>query len=270
MVRGNRPDLHDRFESAVRAAADAATIGDSLLGIVGVLSRRPTVRRALVDVGRSADTREALARRLFGDRVDGAAMDIVAAAIAERWSRPSEFTNAITDLGIQAHLAAAEVDDRLADVEDELFRFGQIVRSDPALRSALTDQVAPRESKQQLIKRLLDRKAQPETVRLVEYAVLDRRGGSLERELDHMVELAAARRKRRVAVVHVAAPLSRDHRERLQRALSTNAGVPVELNVVVDPAIVGGIRVEIGDEVVDGTVSSRLDDARRRLAAGHL
>jgi F-type H+-transporting ATPase subunit delta len=262
-------DLRARFETIVGESTDPAALGDSLLAIADVLAKRSTVRRALVDVGRSPESRDAFARQLFGGRVDDGALDVIAAAIAENWSRPSEFTQAIADLGIQANLASAQVSNQLSDVEDEVFRFGQTLRAEPALRSALIDQAAPRESKQQLVHRLLDGKARPATSRLVNYAVLDRSSGSLERELEHIVELAAARRKSRVAVVRVAVPLSQDHRERLQRALSSQAGMPVELNVVVDPSLVGGIRVEIGDDVVDGTMAARLDDARRQLATGH-
>lgn len=261
--------LRERFESAVGSAGEqAAAIGESLLGVVGALAERPTVRRALVDAGRSAEDRVKFARQLFGERVEASALDVLAAAVEIRWARPSAFVAALTELGLQAHLAAAEANGRLREVEDELFRFGQTLRSESALRSALTDNGAPRQSKAALVHTLLDDKAKPETVRLAEYAVLDRRDGSLENELERIVDLAAARNKRRVAVVHVASALTNDHRERLRRALSEQSGQAVQLNVLVEPDLVGGLKIEIGDDVIDGSVSARLDDARRRLVAG--
>lgn len=261
--------MREQFEAVVgESGADAAAIGDSLLSVVDVLSSRPTVRRALVNTGRTPESRVALADQIFGDKVDAHALKIIDAAIEQRWSRPSEFTGALAELGLQAHLASADKSNRLSNVEDEVFRFNQLLRRETALRSALTNRAAPAAAKRQLLSTLLDGKVAPETARLIEYAVLERRQGSLEKQLDRINELAAARAKRRIAVVHVAAPLSQDHHDRLQRALSAQAGADVQLNVLVDPEVVGGIKVEIGDDVVDGTVLTRLDAARRQLAAG--
>jgi F-type H+-transporting ATPase subunit delta len=261
--------LREHFEATIGQAADRGQAGDALLAIADLLSGKASVRRALTDAGRDPESRETLARRLFGGRVDDAAVDVVAAAVRDRWSRPSDLVAAIAELGVQAHLAAAEANDRLKAVEDEVFRFGQLLGSTAGLRSALLNRAAPAESKSGLIRTLLDGKAHPETIRLVEYAAIERRQASLERQLDRITELAAARNQRRVAVVRVARPLSDQHRDRLQQALSAQAGGPVQLNVVVEPAVVGGIKVEIGDDVVDGTVQARLDEARRQLAVSH-
>lgn len=269
MNQGDQTALRERFEAAVaESGADAAAIGDSLLSVVDVLSARATVRRALVSTGRTPESRVELANQIFRGKINDQALKVVDAAIQQRWSRPSEFTGALAELGLQAHLASAEANNRLPSVEDEVFRFNQLLRRESSLRSALTDRVAPDASKQQLLSGLLDGKATPETIRLIRYAVVERRQGSVENQLERISELAAARAKRRVAVVYVAAPLSQEHQERLQRALSAQAGTEVQLNVVVDPTVVGGIKVEIGDDVVDGTVLTRLDVARRQLAAG--
>lgn len=261
--------LQDRFEAIVgSAASQASAIGDALFGIAGMLASTSSVRRALTDAGRDAESREALASQLFSGRVDNDAVEIVATAVGARWARPSELVSTVAELGVQAHLVAAEARGQLESVQDEVFRFSQILRGEPALRSALIDRSAPAEARRQLIHGLLQGKAAPETVRLVEFAALERGERSLDRELERIIELAAARNRRRVAVVRVASPLSAGHRDRLQDALSTQAGVPVSLNVVVEPSLVGGIKVEIGDDVVDGTVLGRLSDTRRRLVAG--
>lgn len=260
--------LQERFEAAVGQAGDrASAIGDALFQVAGLLDARAAVRRALTDPGRTAADREALARRLLGGRLDDAAVDVMADAVQERWGQPSWLVAAVLRFGVQAHLAAAEANGRLSSVEDEVFRFTQVLRAERALRAALLDRTAPAEAKSNLVRTLLEGKAQPETVRLVEYAALERRERSLEGELEHIAELAAERQQQRVAVVRVATALSDDHRDRLRRALSAQVGTSVQLNVVVEPELVGGIKVEIGDEVVDGTVLGRLDDARRQLGA---
>ncbi|HEX5994120.1 MAG TPA: F0F1 ATP synthase subunit delta [Jiangellales bacterium] len=261
-------DLAEQLAGAVGRSSDqAGATGDALIAVAGFLSSRASLRRALTDPGRSAESRESLAHQLFGGKIDDAALGVIGSAVGVRWARTRELISTLFELGVQAHLLAAESRGALDVVEDELFRFGQAVRRETALRAALLDRSAPEPARRQLIRTLLEDKAQPETVRLAEYAVLERREGSLEKELDRIVELAAARRRRTVAVARVAQPLSGEHRDRLQRALSTQAGTEVQLNVVVEPGLVGGIKVEIGDEVLDGTVIGRLEDARRRLAA---
>ena len=242
---------------------DAATLGDALFTVAGLLWAEPALRRALTDPGRSADDREALARRLAGDRIEPAAADLFA-AVRERWGGPRHLIAAIDEFGVIAHLAAADDNGRLDSVE--VFRFGQTVHAAADLRSALLDPAAPVEARRGLVRRLLADRASPETASLVEHAVLTSRDRRLEPALERIAELAAGRRQRRVAVVRVATPLTPDHRERLESALAAHVGGPVRLNVVVDPDLLGGVRVEIGDEVVDGTVQSRIADLQRQLA----
>lgn len=262
-------ELRVRFESIVGEAVDrAADVGDALFAFAGLLDSRPSVRRALTDTGRSAADRETLVRRLVGDQIDAAATDVLAAAVGERWAVAGDLTAAIEEFGVRSVLLAARAADRLDTVEEEIFRFGQVVRGNRDLRSALIDRAAPADARRQLVRTLLQDKAAPETVALVEHAVLERRARSLEAELARVSDFAARLRERRVAVVRVAAPLAIEHRDRLERALAVRAGGPVLLNVVVEPDLVGGIKVELGDEVVDGSMTSRLDAARRQLVAG--
>ena len=248
------------------AAERATSIGDALFTVAGLLWAEPAVRRALIDPGRSPDDRAAFVNRLVGDRIEPAAADLVAAAVRERWDRPRDLISAIDEFGIVAHLAAAEANGRLDSVEDQLFRFGQVLHANPDLRAALLDLAAPEHARRDLVRRLLADQASPETVSMVEHAVLTCRDRRLEPAIDRIIELAAERRQRRVAVVRVASPLSQEHRDRLENALAAQAGGDVRLNVVVDPDLVGGVKVEIGDEVVDGTVQSRIAELERQLA----
>jgi F-type H+-transporting ATPase subunit delta len=257
----------ERLETAVGGSADAATaVGGALFAVAGLMREQPAVRRALTDTGRSPDDRETLARTLLRGQTDPAAVDLVAAAARDRWGGGRAFASAIEEFGLVALLSAADQRGVLDDVEDELFRFGQVVRAEPALRTALLDQAAPSDSRRKLVRALLSERVTAETLQVVEHVVLGPRSRTLEAALDHIAELAAGRRRRRVAVVRAAGPLSTQHRERLEQALAAQTGGPVHLNVVVEPDLVGGIKVEIGDEVVDGTVRSRLADVERRLA----
>jgi F-type H+-transporting ATPase subunit delta len=263
--------LAARVDDALGGAGDGAaqratSIGDALFAVAALLWAEPAIRRALIDPGRSPDDRAALARRLFGDRVEAAAAELVVDAVRDRWHGPRDLISAIDEVGVVAHLAAAEASGRLDSVEDELFRFGQVLHANPDLRAALLDQAAPEQARRDLLRRLLVDQASPETVSLVEHAVLTSRDRRLEPAVDRIIELAAERRQRRVAVVSVASALSPEHRERLENALAAQTGGPVRLNVVVDPDLVGGVKVEIGDEVVDGTVQSRIAELERRLA----
>jgi F-type H+-transporting ATPase subunit delta len=257
----------ERLQTAVGGSADAATaVGAALFAVAGLMREQPAVRRALTDTGRSPDDRETLARTLLRGRTDPAAVDLVAAAARDRWGGGRAFASAVEEFGLVSLLSAADQRGVLDDVEDELFRFGQLVRAEPALRTALLDQAAPADSRRMLVRSLLSERVTAETLQVVEHVVLGRRGRTLEAALDHIGALAAGRRRRRVAVVRAAAPLSTRHRGRLEQALAAQTGGPVHLNVVVEPDLVGGIKVEIGDEVVDGTVRSRLADVERRLA----
>ena len=150
-------------------------------------------------------------------------------------------------------------------LEDELFAFGQVLQDNPQLRDALSDPARSREDKSRLLGDLLGDKVLPATVALVQQSL----SGSYRTvgvALADYQKVASEVRGQGVATVRVARPLSDADRQRLADALSRSYGREIHINVVVDPDVLGGIRVEIGDDVIDGTVSSRLDEARRRLA----
>jgi len=168
---------------------------------------------------------------------------------------------------VLATSAAAEGGGQLDDLEDELFRFGRILGTEPGLRKALEDQGPPDEGKRGLLDTLLAARVTPATLRLITQAVIHPRGRNLETTLDEFGRLAAAWRQRLIAVVRVASGLTEQERGRLAAALSHTYGHDVHLNVVVDPRVMGGISVQIGDEFIDGSVARRLAQLRQRLAS---
>jgi F-type H+-transporting ATPase subunit delta len=254
------------LDAALAAGVDRTKLGDELLAVTALVDGNATLRRALADPSRDAAQKQALAERLLTGKVSPEAVVVVKNLVGQRWSTERDLSDTLEDLGIESVLAAAESGGRLDAVEDELFRFERTVAGSPELRDALTNRNAPGEAKAEVVTRLLTGKASPETVRLARQAVLAPRGRRFDRTLEHMLGLAAKRREQLTAVVTVAADLDDRQSERLAAALQQIYGKPVLLQVVLDPAVLGGIRVQIGDEVVDGTVLRRLDEARRHIA----
>lgn len=257
----------DRLEALLGVAgADPARVGEDLLGVTDLLASSAGLRRALTDPSRDGDAKAALVTRLLGSRIGSSASDFVAGLARARWSQPNDLTDAVETYGVSAVLAAAERAGRLDTVEDELFRFARTVGGDNALRDAFSGRTEGADRKAALVRRLLEGKAAPETVRLAVQAAVGPRGQRTETVLEGYVEAAARRRRQLVAEVVAAAPLTRAQRDRLAAALKRVYGRDIRINLDVDPGVVGGLRVQVGGEVVDGTVSGRLDEARRRLA----
>jgi F-type H+-transporting ATPase subunit delta len=267
MSRASLAEAEERLVPLTASSQAATELGDELLAVAGVLASQPVLRRALADPSRPAEARAGLATSVLAGKVSDEAASVVAAAAAARWSAPSDLTDAIEELAVQAIIAAAEHEGRLDDLEDELFRFGRIVASQPELRIALTNPFVSADAKRQLLGGLLAGKATPEAQRLITEAAVNPLGRSLDLSLEEYSRLAARRRERLVAEVHVAVPLSDAQRGRLAAALAITYGHQVHLNVVLDPRVTGGMSVRIGDELIDGSVATRLAEARRRLAS---
>jgi len=157
-------------------------------------------------------------------------------------------------------VAAAEGD--LATVEDELFRFAQALRSNDELRTTLADEAVPAARRQQVVEDLLGGKASATTTALVSMVVGAGRAAELPTIVDAMVELGAASRNKAVATVRSAVDLTVEQRERLAAAINTRTGKQVEVKVVIDPTVLGGVVTEIGDDIIDGSVRRRLNQLR--------
>ncbi|MET9910313.1 F0F1 ATP synthase subunit delta [Streptomyces sp. NPDC006476] len=247
-------------------SADAGTLADELAAVTALLDREVGLRRVLTDPAQAAEAKAQLAERLLGGQVGGPAVDLVSGMVRSRWSQSRDLVDALEELADTADLTAAQKSGSLDDVEDELFRFGRIVSSNTELRAALTDRAATTAAKVELLHRLLGGRAAQVTERLVTRLVTAPRGRSLESGLESLSKLAAERRERLVAVVTSAVPLSDIQKQRLGAALAKLYGHTMHLNIDVDPEVVGGIRVQVGDEVINGSIADRIEDAGRRLA----
>lgn len=247
--------------------ADIAAMADDLLAMAGLLKREVRLRRALSDPARSGNDRASLLDSLFDGKVGPHALDLVKALTVGRWSSPAELLDGVEQLGIDALMASADKAGDLGEVEDELFRFGQVVSGSPELAAALTDTRTPVEYRAGLTANLLADKAKPATVRLVEIALQGFGGRRFDGALSRLVEAAAARRESQVAYVTVAKAMSEADEERLAAKLAQLYGRSVSLKVTVDPTVLGGVSVLVGSDLYDGTVARRLANARNALAS---
>ena len=254
-------DLVDRS-----TAADLGTLADQLTAVTGLLDRETGLRRSLADPAAEPDRRQALFDRVLGNRLDVRTAELLRPLVRDRWSSPRDLTDAVEVLSRRAALGVAERSGTLDDVEDQLFRFGRILAGQPGLRQALEDPSAPADRRVGLLDRLVGERVDPTTRQLLEQAVGAPRGRGLERAIGELVELAAARRERYVAYVTAPGPLTEQQEIRLSAALARIYGRSVSLQVEVDPGLLGGLVVRVNDEVIDGSVLSRLSGLRHRLA----
>lgn len=259
----------DRLDGyAARATPEQLrTVAGELLAVADLLAREVRLRRALSDPARSGDDRVGLLRGLTG-QLGETTQDLLDTLVAGRWSAAAELLDGCEQLGVQALLASAERADNLGEIEDELFRFGQVVAGDPRLSAALGDRSVPAAQRATLVDALLTGKANEVTVRAAQIALGGLGGRSVEGALTRLVELAAQRRDRSVAYVTVATPLPEADEQRLGTALSVRYGRDVSVKTTVDPRVLGGARVQIGADLYDGTIARRLAQARNALASG--
>ena len=248
-------------------SVDAGSLADELAAVTALLDREVSLRRVLTDPAQDGAGKAQLAERLFSGQVGGQTVDLVSGMVRSRWSQSRDLADALEELANIADLTAAQQAGALDNVEDELFRFGRIVSSNTELRAALTGRRAVGNAKTELLHRLLGGRAAATTERLVTRLVTAPRGRSLESGLESLSKLAAERRERLVAVVTSAVPLSDPQKQRLGAALAKLYGHKMHLNIDVDPEVLGGIRVQVGDEVINGSIADRIEDAGRRLAS---
>lgn len=164
-----------------------------------------------------------------------------------------------------AFFAVAQAEGDVNAVGNELFHFARALERSDQLRQTITDQTLPPEKRQAIVEDVIGDKASPVTSGLVSFVVGLDRGRDLVAIIDRMVEKAAAEHNREVAEVHSSVPLDGDQQERLAEALSEALDKQVEVKVVVDPEILGGLLVRVGDTVLDGSVRHRLDRLRETL-----
>lgn len=271
MLGASRRSLDEAREAlTARSQADGTAgypeLATELFSVARLLDDNLELRRVLSDSGTDLDRRSALVKELFTGKLTERAIEVVVDLVGRRWSEASDLADAAEALGAQALFLAAEADGSLDTVEDELYRLSRVAQGSVELRTTMSDRWLPAERKVAVVRDLLDGRVAAATQAAVEQVVASPRGRRLEDALTELARLASDRHGEVMAEVHVAAPMTGDQPARLAAALTRIYGRPVRIAQVVEPDLGGGVKVVVGDEVIDGTVARRLEQARQQLA----
>ena len=262
MGSASRVALAAATQKLAAASGVSLSTGEQLLAAGRAIESSAQLRSVLADPAVTSDRKSALLTSLFGS-LDGTASALLTGVVESRWSNSDELLDGIENLGIRAIAIATGAG---AGIEGELFAFGRAVSSDHELELAVGSKLGNPEAKAQLVSTLLGGKAQAATVAIVRHLVQSPRGRRIGQLLSGAAEIVAEAGGSRVATVTAAAPLSAAQLTELEKSLSGRYGQSLRINLNIDPTIVGGLRVQIGDDVIDGTIASRLADLRIRLA----
>ena len=245
--------------TALSASVSGAT-GAELLGAAEQLAAYPALAAVLGDPSAEASAKTQVVDRLFSG-VSADARAVLTAAAQGRWSNVAEFVAGVEELGLRAESQAND------DLADELLAIADLVDQHHDLQLTLGSKLTPGAEKTELLTQLLSGKVSASAVAVAGHLAASASGRRVDVALRDAARIAADQRGAELATVTVATKLSEAQTARLSRLLEQTAGRPVKVTTVVDPQVLGGIRIEIADDVIDGSVRARLDDLRQRLAA---
>ena len=254
-------------EAATLDDAGLGALGEGLASVAGLLTKEASLRRTLSEATTPIEARAGLMQRLLTGKVGDPVLRMVDFVVRQYWASGHDLRDGIERLGRTATFLRAERVGELDDVEDQIFRFGRIVDGAPELSVILDDPTVDGAARASLVDRLLAHRAHPLVVQLLMSIAQDPAGRSFTHGVHELVEQAAERRDKIVAEVEAALPLTVEEMNRLTAGLARVYGRQVAVHVVVNPSLAGGLRVRVGDEVIDGSVSGRLDELRRRMAS---
>jgi F-type H+-transporting ATPase subunit delta len=263
-------NLSDRFSDLAKDLDNKGLtiLSSELVSVAQMLDREIVVIRYLTVPAEDAAPRVRLIERLVSGKVGDATLDVLRLAVSERWSANSDLVDAIEHVSRQALLEVAEREDRVDEVEDQLFRFSRVLDAQPRLAILLGDYGTPAEGRVGLLRKVLENasgRVNPITRALLTQTVELLRGEPAEEAMKFLAEVAVARRGEVIAQVTAAAELSDSQRTRLTEVLSRIYGHPVTVHQQIDAELLGGLLIAVADEVIDGTLASRLDAAKAQL-----
>ena len=258
-----------RFDELATALSDAdlSQLASELAAVDSLLVREPILARHLAESSGSADAKQALLEQLLSGKVGPTTLDILSIATSQRWSATEDLVQTVEHVARLALLERAKREDHADEVAEQLFRFGRVLQGQPQLTSLLSDYREPAAARVNLLRAIVDggSGASGTATALLAQTVELLHGQRADHAVEELTNLAVARQGEIVAQVSAAAELSDAQRQRLTDVLSRIYRHPISVHLTIDPSPLGGLSVAVGDEVIDGTLSSRLAAATTQL-----
>jgi F-type H+-transporting ATPase subunit delta len=248
--------------------ADGLTkLADELGSVVTLLVAETSLNKHLAEPTDDPAPKIRLVESLLAGKVGEQTLDILKIAVSQRWSTEANLIDAVEHIARVALLKRAETAGEIDDVEEQLFRFGRLLDAEPRLAGLLSDYTAPADGRIALLDKILDRDSgsNDTAAALLRQTIGQLRGERADEAVIDLAELAVARRGEVVAHVSAPAELSDAQRTRLTEVLTRIYGHPVSVQLDVDPDVLGGLSIAVGDEVIDGSIASRLSAAETQL-----
>lgn len=259
----------ERFTSMAASLStdELSTLADELTAVDKLLLREPILARHLAEATGETAAKQQMLQKLLGTRVGANALEVLNTAVSVRWSKTPDLVEAIEHVARLALLTRADRENQAEEVAEQLFRFGRILDSQPRLASLLGDYAQSGDQRVALLRSVLSQATGTNSTAsaLLAQTVELLRGDRADEAVGELAELAVAHRGEVVAEVGAAAELSDAQRRRLTEVLTRIYHHPVSVQLTVDPDLLGGLVVAVGDEVIDGTLSSRLAAAETKL-----
>ena len=255
------PKLRDSGEDAWR-------IGNELFTITNVLDHNIQLERALTDPSRPVEDKVAVVKTLIGDQAHPLVMEIMSDLVSRRWSRVSDIANAVEDFGVDGMMYYADYTYTTLQVSIELAELHSALLNLPVVRTKLYDATVSSEARVKLLYSLIgDADFTKVTKRLAEHATCNLRNRRYLQTIQWLINKFSRHMGESMVTVTTATPLSKEQVEKLIAIYSAKTGHPVHINSVVDPTVMGGMRIQVGDEVTDNTVVAQLQHLQRTVKA---
>jgi ATP synthase F0 subunit b/ATP synthase F1 delta subunit len=247
-------------------AAGLTALAEELGSVVSVLIAEHSLTNHLAQPSDDTDAKVRLVDRLFSNQVDEPTAKLLRTAASQRWSVESDLVDGVEHLARLALLKRAEVEDQVDEVEEQLFRFGRVLDAEPRLTALLSDYTAPIDGRIALLDKVIDGSGvDGAAAALLRQTIAHLRGERADEAVIDLAELAVARRGEVVAHVTASSELTDAQHTRLTEVLTRIYGHPVSVQIHVDPELLGGLSIAVGDEVIDGSIASRLAAAQTQL-----
>ena len=255
------PKLRDSGEDAWR-------IGNELFTITNALDHNIQLERALTDPSRPVEDKVAVVKTLIGDQAHPLVMEIMSDLVSRRWSRVSDIANAVEDFGVDGMMYYADYTNTTLQVSIELAELHSALLNLPVVRAKLYDATVSSEARVKLLYSLIgDADFTKVTKRLAEHATCNLRNRRYLQTIQWLINKFSRHMGESMVTVTTATPLSKEQVEKLIAIYSAKTGHPVHINSVVDPTVMGGMRIQVGDEVTDNTVVAQLQHLQRTVKA---